>query len=180
MGSGSTKILSFDDAAKRFLQADLERIETTFRDLTNGTGELSFTNFKRDVFAYFLPEKLANRLYQVCTNSSRACMSYKDLICCLALIYYGTSKERMQLLYSLFANNISNSNGILRWQDVEDFLSQCGDHPPEELDKIFQNHDEIVTQEKFLEWLKLHHGHTTTITDWLMDEQRLHELISSP
>jgi hypothetical protein len=41
------------------LPADLERIETTFRDLTNGTGELSYTNFKRDVFAHFLPEKLA-------------------------------------------------------------------------------------------------------------------------
>ncbi|CAF4722565.1 unnamed protein product [Rotaria sp. Silwood1] len=180
MGSGSTKIISYDDAAKRFLPADLERIETTFRDLTNGTGELSYTNFKRDVFANFLPEKLAGRLYQVCTTSSRSCMSLKDLICCLALIYYGTSKERMQLLYLLFAHNISNSNGTLRWQDVEDFLSQCGDHPPEELDTIFQNHDEIVTQEKFLSWLELHQGHTTTITDWLMDDQRLHELISSP
>jgi hypothetical protein len=41
------------------LPADLERIETTFRDFTNGTGELSYTNFKRDVFAHFLPEKLA-------------------------------------------------------------------------------------------------------------------------
>jgi hypothetical protein len=43
------------------------------------------------------------------------------------------------VLYLLFALNVSNSNGILRWQDVEDFLSQCGDHPPEELDTIFQN-----------------------------------------
>ena len=43
------------------------------------------------------------------------------------------------VLYLLFAHNTSNSNGTLRWQDVEDFLSQCGDHPPEELDKIFQN-----------------------------------------
>jgi len=83
-------------------------------------------------------------------------MSLKDLVCCLALIYYGTSKERMQrkiilskirfnfiffylVLYLLFAHNVSNSNGTLRWQDVEDFLSQCGDHPPEELDAIFQN-----------------------------------------
>ncbi|CAF3727344.1 unnamed protein product [Rotaria sordida] len=139
MGGGSTKIISYDDAAKRFFPADFERIETTFRDLTSGTGELSYTSFKRDVFAHFLPEKLAARLYQVCTSSSRSCMSLKDLICCLALIYYGTSKERMQLLYLLFAHSISNSNGILRWQDVEDFLSQCGDHPPEELDTIFQN-----------------------------------------
>jgi hypothetical protein len=45
------------------LSADLERIETTFRDLTNGSGDLSYTNFKRDVFAHFLPEKLAS----VCT-----------------------------------------------------------------------------------------------------------------
>jgi len=83
-------------------------------------------------------------------------MSLKDLVCCLALIYYGTPKERMQrkiilskirfnfiffylVLYLLFAHNVSNSNGTLRWQDVEDFLSQCGDHPPEELDAIFQN-----------------------------------------
>jgi len=43
--------------------ADLERIETTFRDLTTGTGELSYTNFKRDVFAHFLPEKLAAVCY---------------------------------------------------------------------------------------------------------------------
>lgn len=41
------------------LQADLDRIETTFRDLTSGTGELNYTSFKRDVFANFLPEKLA-------------------------------------------------------------------------------------------------------------------------
>ena len=38
---------------------DLERIETTFKDLTAGSGELAYTNFKRDVFAQFLPEKLA-------------------------------------------------------------------------------------------------------------------------
>ncbi|CAF0809558.1 unnamed protein product [Adineta steineri] len=180
MGSASTKIISYDEASKRFLPLDLERIETTYRDLTSGTGELSYTSFKRDVFAHFLPEKLAGRLYQVCTNSSKSCMSLKDLVCCLALIYYGTSKERMQLLFLLFAHNVSNGNGTLRWQDVEDFLSQCGDHPPEELDTIFQNHDEIVTQEKFLSWLEHHQGHTTTITDWLMDDQRLHELISSP
>lgn len=136
MGSGSTKILSYDDACKRCMyefinkikyshmtnefifhlfvlvhSTDLERIEITFRDLTNGTGELSYTSFKRDVFAQFLPEKLAavgdellskksfslfQRLYQVCTSSSRTCMSIKDLVCCLALIYYGTTKERMQ------------------------------------------------------------------------------------
>jgi hypothetical protein len=41
----------------------LDRIETTFRDITNGTNEISYTSFKRDVFANFLPEKLAT----VCT-----------------------------------------------------------------------------------------------------------------
>ncbi len=39
-------------------QVELDRIETTFRDLTNGTNELSFTSFKRDVFPNFLPETL--------------------------------------------------------------------------------------------------------------------------
>lgn len=98
------------------LPVDLERIENTFRELTNTSGELSYTSFKRDVFANFLPEKLATvrghllmisllqlfffllskRLYQVCTSSSRSCMSLKDLVCCLALIYYGTVRERMQ------------------------------------------------------------------------------------
>ena len=63
------------------------------------------------------------------------------------------------------------------WYDVKAFLSQCGDQLPEELTNFFQN-DEIVTQEKFLKWLELHRGHTTTITDWLMDEQRLHELLT--
>lgn len=82
MGTGSTKILPYDEASKRckyskillrkkvnkwffylVLPADLERIETTFRDLTNGNGELSYTNFKRDVFAHFLPEKLATVCY---------------------------------------------------------------------------------------------------------------------
>lgn len=82
-------------------------------------------------------------------------MSLKDLVCCLALIYYGTTKERMQrekfhsivffhfrlflVLYLLFAYNAANSNGVLRRHDVEDFLSQCGDHPPEELNALFQN-----------------------------------------
>jgi hypothetical protein len=41
-------------------QSDLDRIETTFRDLTSGTNELNYTSFKSDVFANFLPEKLAN------------------------------------------------------------------------------------------------------------------------
>jgi hypothetical protein len=39
-------------------QTELDRIETTFRDLTNGANELSFTSFKRDVFPNFLPEAL--------------------------------------------------------------------------------------------------------------------------
>lgn len=46
--------------ARSVSQADLERIETTLRDLTNGTNELSLASFKRDVFSGFLPEKLAN------------------------------------------------------------------------------------------------------------------------
>ena len=100
------------------------------------------------------------RLYQVCTSSSKSCMSMKDLVSCLALIYYGSIRERMQrkqtkfdrkktwlytcfflfsVLYVLFTHNTSNSNGILRRQDVEDFLSQCGDPSPEELDTLFQN-----------------------------------------
>ena len=93
-------------------------------------------------------------------------MSLKDLICCLALIYYGTTKERMQrekfhsiaffhfrfprlfflVLYLLFAYNVANSNGVLHWHDVEDFLSQCGDHPPEELNTLFQN---VIQMEYF-------------------------------
>jgi hypothetical protein len=52
------------------------------------------------------------------------------------------------VLYLLFAHNVLNSNGTLRWQDVEDFLSQCGDHPPEELDAIFQN-VKIILIDKF-------------------------------
>ena len=47
--------------------ADLDRIEGVFRDLSQSTGEpayLSFASFKRDVFANFLPEKLA----VVCRN----------------------------------------------------------------------------------------------------------------
>jgi len=180
MGSGSTKILSYDEAVKRFSSADLERIEATFRDLTNGASELSYTSFKRDVFANFLPEKLATRLYQVSTNASRNGMTSKDLVCCLALIYYGSQKERMQLLFLIFSYNANNNNGCLRWQDVKDFLSQCGEQLPEELDTLIQNYDEVVSQEKFVTWLENHQGHTTTITDWLMDSQRLHELTASP
>lgn len=37
-----------------------------------------------------------------------------------------------------------------------------------------------MTQEKFVAWLEKHHGYTTTITDWLMDGERLHELVPSP
>lgn len=81
MGSGSTKILSYDEAVKRcrkitvrdfftyvcmfcfcisVSQTDLERMESTFRDLTSGSNELSFQAFKRDVFANFLPEQLTS------------------------------------------------------------------------------------------------------------------------
>ena len=83
-------------------------------------------------------------------------MSFKDLVCCLALIYYGNQKERMQreirlfhcieaellsslVLYLIFSYNVSNGTDTLRWQQVQDFLSQCGDHSPEELDTLFQN-----------------------------------------
>lgn len=40
-------------------QADLDRIETTFREYTKGTNELDCASFKREIFANFLPEKLA-------------------------------------------------------------------------------------------------------------------------
>lgn len=50
------------------------------------------------------------------------------------------------VLYLLFAYNVANSNGVLRWHDVEDFLSQCGDHPPEELHTLFQN---VIPMEYF-------------------------------
>ncbi|CAF1168615.1 unnamed protein product [Adineta steineri] len=173
MGIGSTKILSYDEASKRFSQNDLDRIETAFRDVTNGANELNYISFKHDVFCNFLPEKLAARLFQIYANSSRSGVSLKDLICCLAVIYHGSEKERMQLLYALFT-----PTGILRWHDVEQFLSQCGDQLPEELKNFFEN-NEIITQEKFLKWLEYHQGHTTTITDWLLDEQRLYELLTS-
>jgi hypothetical protein len=170
MGSGSTKILSYDEASKRFSQTELDRIETTFRDLTNGANELSFTSFKRDVFPNFLPEALVTRLYQICSSSPRSGITYKDLICCLALIYNGLARERMQLLYAIFTQA-----GTLHWYDIEIFLRQCGDQVPDELKNFFQS-DEIVTQEKFLKWLEYHQGRTTTTIDWLMDEQRLFEL----
>ncbi|CAF1053304.1 unnamed protein product [Adineta steineri] len=172
MGIGSTKILSYDEASKRFSQNDLDRIETAFRDITNGANELNYISFKHDVFCNFLPEKLAARLFQIYANSSRSGVPLKDLICCLAVIYHGSEKERMQLLYALFT-----PTGILRWHDVEQFLSQCGDQLPEELKNFFEN-NEIITQEKFLKWLEYHQGHTTTITDWLLDEQRLYELLT--
>ncbi|CAM4750883.1 unnamed protein product [Rotaria magnacalcarata] len=172
MGSGSTKILSFDEASKRLSQTDLDRIETAFRELTTGTNELNYTNFKRDIFANFLPEKLASRLFQLYVGSSRTGVSYRDLICCLGLIYYGSQKERMQLLYAIFTQT-----GTLRWYDVEEFLRLCGDQLPQELEYFFQK-DQIVTQEKFLQWLERSQGHTTTIIDWLTDEQRLRELLT--
>ena len=76
------------------------------------------------------------------------------------------------VLYALFTQT-----GTLRWYEVEEFLSQCGDQLAEELQTFFQN-NEIITQDKFLKWLEHHQGHTTTITDWLMDEQRLYELLT--
>ena len=68
--------------------------------------------------------------------------------------------------------------GVLRWHDVEEFLSQCNDQLSGDLKNFFDN-TEIITQEKFLKWLEHHRGRTTTITDWLLDEQRLSELLAS-
>ena len=93
MGSGSTKILSYDEASKRcmkknisifilcfyslVLQTDLDRIEVAFRDITNGTNELTYTAFKRDVFANFLPEKLATVciLFYLIYSLSKICLA---------------------------------------------------------------------------------------------------------
>ena len=74
------------------------------------------------------------------------------------------------VLYAIFS-----STGTLRWGDVEEFLRQCGDQLSKELKTFFPN-DEIVTQDKFLQWLSNHQGHTTATIDWLMDELRLREL----
>jgi hypothetical protein len=78
-------------------------------------------------------------------------------------------------LFYLVLYAILTQTGILYWYDVEEFLRQCGDDLPDEFKNFFQN-DEIVTQEKFLKWLEYHQGHTTTIIDWIMDEQRFREL----
>ena len=76
------------------------------------------------------------------------------------------------VLYAIFSQT-----GTLRWYEVETFLRQCGDELPDELRKFFRN-DEIITYEKFLQWSESHQGRTTTILDWLMDEQRLFELFT--
>lgn len=76
------------------------------------------------------------------------------------------------VLYAIFSQT-----GQLRWYEVEELLRLCGDHLPRGLENFFQK-DEIVTQEKFLQWLERNQGHTTAITDWLMDEQRLRELLT--
>jgi hypothetical protein len=60
---------------------------------------------------------------------------------------------------------------------VADLLRQCGEQIPEALKHFFEK-NEVVTQEKFVQWLEQHQGHITTITDWLLDEQRLHELLT--
>lgn len=39
--------------------------------------------------------------------------------------------------------------------------------------------DETVTPDKFLQWLEHNQGHISTVTDWLIDEQRLRELTSN-
>ena len=76
------------------------------------------------------------------------------------------------VLYAIFTQS-----GTLYWQDVEYFLSQCNDHLPQSSD-LSTNSDEVVTQEQFLSWLTHHQGHTTKITDWLMDDQHLRELLT--
>ena len=64
----------------------------------------------------------------------------------------------------------------MRWEDVQQFLVQCGDQLPDELEQSFES-NEIVTQERFRWWLTHRQGPTSTITDWLLDQQRLHELL---
>jgi hypothetical protein len=114
----------------------------------------------------------------------------------LGLIYKGSEKERMQrkfikkyfiiekkkqqqifIFFNLVLYILCTHTGTLHWYDVEEFLRQCGDELPDELKKFFQN-NEIITQEKFLNWLEYHQGHTTTTIDWFMDEQRIHELLT--
>lgn len=116
-------------------------------------------------------------------------MTYKEFLCCLAVIYHGSQRERMQRKFSNAPPNnsvslswfdlvlyaILSTAGTLRWGDAEQFLQQCGDQLSNELKNFFPR-DEFVTQEKFLQWLTYHQGHTTSTIDWLMDEQRLHEL----
>jgi len=85
-------------------------------------------------------------------------------------------KKRNLYLFNLVLYAIFTQSGILYWYNVEEFLRQCGDQLPHELKYFFQK-DEIITQEKFLKCLEHQQGHTTSTIDWLIDEQRLNELL---
>ena len=197
--------------------ADLERIEAAFRDLSQNTGEpayLSYASFKRDVFANFLPDRLASVRR---TNHSLfhfVVMVFRFSLAPLQSIYQFVSighvvqrshlLSRLDLLwiterthapfvsqddssaiesrstclllilvlYAIFAQG-----GTLYWQDVASLLAQCNDRLPQSRDLPI-NYNGVVTQEQFLAWLAHHQGHTTTITDWLLDDQRLYELLT--
>ena len=79
--------------------------------------------------------------------------------------------------FVLVLHEIFSRGGQLYWCEVEEFIRQCGDQLSSEFENIFRK-NEIMTQEKFLRWLEHCRTHTATIIDWLMDEQRLHELLS--
>lgn len=78
------------------LPTDLNRIEAAFRDLSQNTGEpasLSFASFKRDVFANFLPEKLA----VVCGQRFLSARLVHRVVCILSsvsIIYSPVHRDR--------------------------------------------------------------------------------------
>lgn len=199
------------------LPADLGRIEAAFRDLSQNTGEpayLSYASFKRDVFASFLPDRLASvgrtkhSLFDfvviVFRFSLASLQSIHQFISIGHVVQRSHLLSRLDLswlterthapfvsqddssptsrrstclplvlvLYAIFAQG-----GTLYWQDVENLLAQCNDRLPQSRDLAI-NFNEMVTQEQFLAWLAHHQGHTTKITDWLLDDQRLYELLT--
>ncbi|GBG26337.1 Ubiquitin carboxyl-terminal hydrolase, putative [Hondaea fermentalgiana] len=130
MGGTHGRIVSPEEARKRFTPLELRTLRSGFDRLASaspqqGFSEIGFMTFKSLVLADFpdFPEPLALRMFSVFDVNRNQALDWNELLCGLCILCRGKHEERLRFLFQVYDDERTGAlsrHSLLRFADCLD------------------------------------------------------------
>nr|CAI5835190.1 unnamed protein product [Callosobruchus analis] len=155
--------------------AELKRVQESFKRLTNGGQLLSRAAFTQHILGEGVPRPVADWLYAACGGGSRG-IALRDLLCGLVLLTRGTQEERIRFLWTLYCND---SGSYISRTEFQSALQVEGALPPPDgsnrnssswdktIVSLFGAGQDKVGFDDFRAWI-MYNKEATVLSKWLL------------